>query len=184
MTIAAFVLSIVGTVLAAGSLGWQVLSFLLQGARPKLTPIVGFLTVDGIVTNVATRDVCAAIRAAAEQLTLAGPPIVGVRVVNAGRAPFHVADWQIRADPNGASFTVLADPIGSPAVPCDIPAGAQKTFFMHLDGARNLASGCEDISGKPQQIVVTVSSGGRTYVSDPVESANLTIGGPPTDAAN
>jgi hypothetical protein len=109
---------------------------------------------------------------------------VGVKVVNAGRAPFHVAAWELRADPNGATFTVLDDPIGSPAVPCDIPAGAEKTFFMHLSGARALASGCEGIDGKPQRIVVTVSSGGRTYVSDPVKSANLTIGGPPTDAVD
>lgn len=180
MTVAAFVLGIIGTVLAAASLGWQVLSFLLQGARPKLTPIVGFLTTDGIVTNVATRDVRAAVRAAAEQLTPVGPPIVGVEVVNAGWASFHVAEWQIRANPNGASFSVLGDPIGSPAVPCDIPAGARKTFFMHLDGARNLALGCEGIDGKPQRIVVTVSSGGRTYVSDPVDPANLSIGAAPS----
>jgi hypothetical protein len=73
VTIAAFVLGIVGTVLATASLGWQVWSFVLQGARPKLTPLVGFLTVDGIVTNVATRDVRAAIRAAAEQLTPGRP---------------------------------------------------------------------------------------------------------------
>ncbi len=37
MDVAALVLGIVGTVLAAGSLGWQVCSFRLQGARPKLT---------------------------------------------------------------------------------------------------------------------------------------------------
>jgi hypothetical protein len=178
VTVAAFILAIVGTVLAAGSLGWQVLSFLLQGARPKLTPIVGFRTPGGIVTNVATRDVRAAVRAAAEQLT-AGAPIVGVKVVNAGRASFHVAKWEIRADPNGASFSFLDDPIGSPAVPCDIPAGAEETFFMHLDGARNLAAGCEGIDGKPQRIVVTVFSGGRTYVSAPIEAANLVIAAPP-----
>lgn len=107
-----------------------------------------------------------------------------MKVVNAGRAPFHVAGWELRADPNGATFTVLDDPIGSAAVPCDIPPGADKTFFMHLDGARALASGCEEIDGKPQRIVVTVSSGGRTYVSNPVEAANLNADGPPVHTAN
>jgi NAD(P)-dependent dehydrogenase (short-subunit alcohol dehydrogenase family) len=147
----------------------------LQGARPKLTPVIGMLTAGGIVTNDATRDVRDAIRAAAEQLP-AGPLVIGVKVVNAGRAPFHVAGWELRADPHGAAFALLDDPIGSPTVPCDILAGAQKTFFMHLDGARALASGCEVIGGKPQRIVVTVSSGGRTYVSKAVEPLLLTLG--------
>ena len=84
-----------------------------------------------------------------------------------------MADWELRADPQGAKFKVLDDPIGSPAVPCDIPAGAAKTFFMHLDGARALASGCEAIDGTPQRIVVTVSSGGRTYVSKAIEPVLL-----------
>lgn len=56
VAVAAFVLGIVGTVLAALSLGWQVLSIALLGARPKLTPIVGVLTAGGIVTNDATRN--------------------------------------------------------------------------------------------------------------------------------
>lgn len=175
MTVAAFVLGIVGTVLAAASLGWQVLSFMLQGARPQLTPVIGMSTAGGIVTNDATRDIRDALRAVAAQLSL-GPLVIGVKVVNAGRAPFHVATWELRADPHGALFKFLDDPIGSPAVPCDIPPGAQETFFMRLDGARVLASGCEEIDGKPQRIVVTVSSGGRTYVSKPVEPVNLTLG--------
>jgi hypothetical protein len=73
-------------------------------------------------------------------------------------------------------FKVLDDPIGSPIVPCDIPAGAEKTLFMRLDGASALASGCEAIDGKPQRIGVAVSSGGRTYVSKPVEPVLLTLG--------
>jgi hypothetical protein len=178
VTVAAFVLSIVGTVLAAGSLGWQVLSFLLQGARPKLTPIVGMLAGDGVVVNDATRDVREEMGAVAKHLGQ-GPPIIGVKVVNAGRAPFHVAGWALRADPNGAKFAVFDDAVGSTEVPCDISAGAEETFFMHLDSARALASGCEGIDGKPQQIVVTVSSGGRTYVSAPIEASNLSIGTPP-----
>jgi hypothetical protein len=175
MTVAAFALGIIGALLAAASLTWNIVAFLFQGARPKLTPVIGMLTAGGMVTNDATRDVRAALASVAEQLS-PGPLIVGVKVVNAGRAPFHVAGWELRADPHGASFKVLDDPIGSPAVPCDIPAGAEKTFFMRLDGARALASGCEAIEGKPQRIVVTMSSGGRTYVSKPVEPALLTLG--------
>ncbi|UGT90309.1 hypothetical protein [Mycobacterium ostraviense] len=51
MTVAPLILGIIGTVLAAGSLGWQVWSCVLQGARPKLTPVVGFLTPGGLVSK-------------------------------------------------------------------------------------------------------------------------------------
>ena len=71
MTVAAFVLGIVGTVLAAASLGWQVLSFMLQGARPQLTPVIGVSTAGGIVTNDATRDIRDALRAVPPNCRLA-----------------------------------------------------------------------------------------------------------------
>lgn len=177
VTVAAFVIAVLGFGLGIASLTWQVYTFLIQGARPKLTPIIGMLTGDGtgILTNDATRDVRPSLASAAKQLT-PGPLIVGVKVVNAGRASFHVAGWAIRADPSGTSFNVLGEQIGSPAVPCDIPAGAEQTFFMYLRGATNLKSGADRIEGVAQEIVATVLSGGRTYVSDPIAAVNLTIG--------
>lgn len=174
MTVAAFVLGLLGFGLAASSLTWQVYTFLMQGARPKLTPVIGMLTSGGMVTNDATRDIRASLVSVAEQLQ-PGPLIVGVKVVNAGRASFHVAGWAIRADPGGTSFNVLGEQIGSPAVPCDIPAGAEQIFFMHLDGATNLKRGADRIESKPQQIVATVMSGGRTFVSEPIAPVNFTI---------
>lgn len=146
----------------------------MQGARPKLTPVVGMLTPGDMVTNDATRDVRTSLVSAAKQLS-PGPLIVGVKAVNAGRAPFHVAEWTIRADPSGTAFKVVGEQIGSPAVPCDIPAGAEETFFMYLEGATNLKAGADRIEGKPQRIVATVSSGGRTYVSEPIAAELLLI---------
>lgn len=93
-----------------------------------------------------------------------GPLIVGVKVVNAGRAAFHVADWNFRAEPTGVSFNVLGEQMGSPTVPCDnIPAGAGRVFYIHYDAARTLKSGADCIEGKTHRIVATVSSGGRTF---------------------
>lgn len=93
-----------------------------------------------------------------------GPLIVGVKVVNAGRAAFHVADWNFRAEPTGVSFNVLGEQMGSPTVPCDnIPAGAGRVFYIHYDAAPTLKSGADCIEGKTHRIVATVSSGGRTF---------------------
>lgn len=180
MTVAAFILGVLGFGVGVSSLTWQVYTFLMQGARPKLTPIIGILTSGGMVTNDATRDIRASLVSTAKQLP-PGPLIVGVKVVNAGRAPFHVARWAIRADPSGTSFNVLGEQIGSPEVPCDIPAGAEEIFFMYLNAATNLKSGADRIEGTPQQIVATVLSGGRTYVSKPIARENLAIesGGAP-----
>lgn len=83
--------------------------------------------------------------------------------------------WAIRADPSGTSFNVVGEQIGSPAVPCDIPAGAEEIFFMYLNAATNLKSGADRIEGTPQQILATVLSGGRTYVSKPIAPENLAI---------
>jgi hypothetical protein len=49
VTVAAFVLGVVGFGVAISSLTWQVCTFLMQGARPKLTPIVGFRSGGGLV---------------------------------------------------------------------------------------------------------------------------------------
>jgi hypothetical protein len=174
VTVAAFVLAVLGFGVGVSSLTWQVYTFLMQGARPKLTPIVGMLTPGGILTNDATRDVRYSIESAVKQMP-PGPLIVGVKVVNAGRASFHVADWNIRADPSGVSFNVLGEQLGSPTVPCDIPAGAERTFYMHFDAARTLKTGADRIEGKTHRIVATVSSGGRTFASDPIAPESLSM---------
>jgi hypothetical protein len=174
VTIAAFVLGVLGFGVGVSSLTWQVYTFLMQGARPKLTPIVGMLTPGGILTNDATRDVRYSIESAAKQMP-PGPLIVGVKVVNAGRATFHVADWNIRADPTGMCFKVLGEQMGSPTVPCDIAAGAEEIFFMHYDAARTLKSGADAVEGKSHRIVATVSSGGRTFASKPIAPKSLSL---------
>ena len=86
MTIAAFVLAVIGTVVGAVSLTWTIAAFLLQGARPKLTPIIGIRSAGGLIHNDASRDVRESLAHAAEQMP-PGPLVIGVKVVNAGRAP-------------------------------------------------------------------------------------------------
>jgi integral membrane sensor domain MASE1 len=44
VTVAAFVLGIIGSVLSASALGWNVVQFRMQGARAKLTPVAGVVT--------------------------------------------------------------------------------------------------------------------------------------------
>jgi hypothetical protein len=102
VTVAALVLGIVGTVLATWALTWNAVSFLLQGARPRLMPVVGVLTPDaGHLLSPATGSMTDTLRQTIEQFD--GPLVVGVQVANAGRVPFHVAGWGIR--PESANHT-------------------------------------------------------------------------------
>jgi hypothetical protein len=181
MTLAAFILAVLGFGIAVSSLTWQVYTFLMQGARPKLTPVVGYHYGGGLVANDnATRDVRDSLRSAAAQLP-PGQLVVGVKVVNAGRAPFHVARWAIRSDPSGTTFVPTDNPTGCPPIPCDIPPGAEQIFFTELANGRALTAASGAIDSRPQRLVATVSSSGRTHVSKPVAPANLAIesGGPP-----
>jgi hypothetical protein len=177
VTVAAFVLGIIGTVLAAGSLGWQVWSFRLQGARPKLTPVVGIVTPGGMVAHDATHDARAGLAHAAAQLP-PGPLVIGVKVVNAGRAPFHVAGWEVRADPGGPAMTSPDVLLGGTAVPYDILPGAHAYFITELQHVARFASIAARVEGRPPRIVATVSSGGRTHVSKPVAPAWLALDAP------
>jgi hypothetical protein len=176
VTLAAFILAIIGTVTGAASLTWNIISFSLQGPRPELTPIVGIRSAGGLASVDARRDVRESLASAARQLG-SGTLVIGVKVVNSGRAPFHVAGWALRSDPSATSLTQFDEMLGSPTVSRDIPPGGSETFFTALNNAYALAAGTA-IDGQLQRVVVTVSSGGRTYVTEPVASVNLELGAP------
>src|SRR5262245_39825330 len=103
MSVAALVLSIVATVLALAALTWHVVEHNRRGPRPQLTPLVGLATPDGLLSfDAGGPDVRDALAHAARTQPRS-PLIVGVRVVNAGRAPLQVASWALRADPAGTT---------------------------------------------------------------------------------
>lgn len=175
MTVAAFVLGVVAIVLATASLAWHVAAVLLWSARPKLTPIVGLLTPDGLVTNDAGSDVRESLADATAKLS-SGPFFIGVKVVNAARTPFRVAGWAIRADPVGTSLVPVDPPLGGTDVPHDIPPGESAIFFTELQRAHRFADAAECVEDQPPRIVLTVSSGGRTYATKPVAPALFSLG--------
>ncbi len=165
MSVAGFVLGVIGTVLAVISLGWQVAVYRRQRPRPKLTPVIGRLTPDGLVTNDASCDVRESLAAVADQLEDI-PLIIGVKVVNAGRTPFGVSGWAIRTDPDGTSLVPVEKPIAGADVPHEIPPQGCAVFLTELRHAQRFAAAASNAAGSedpPPRIVLTVSSGARTY---------------------
>ncbi|MFN3003021.1 hypothetical protein [Mycolicibacterium wolinskyi] len=174
MTVAALVLGIVGTVLAALSLGWNVAQYLLSGARPRLVPVIGAHYGGGAFPVDATVDARPTLLALEAQFD-ADPDdrIVGVRVVNRGRADLRVTGWDFRVLPAGPrQFPALAP--GSPAIPCTIPPGGEETFFTSAATVRAAAVVTQAVDGRSQRLVATITSGGRTYESAPIYTPMLT----------
>jgi hypothetical protein len=167
VSVAGFVLGLVATVLAVVSIGWQMATLRLQRPRPKLTAVIGQLTPAGLVTNDASSDVRELLADAADQAEDSSL-IIGVKVVNAGREPFHVAGWAIRADPDGTSLVPIEKPIAGADVPHDIPPRGSAVFLTELQHAQRFADAAAGTEGQSPRIVLTVSSGARTYATKPI----------------
>jgi hypothetical protein len=160
----ALVVSIFGALLAAGSLGWSIAVFLMQGARPKLTPVVCLLSEGKLFAMPAIRDVSQDARDTSGHLD--AKLLVGVEVVNAGRAPFHVIGWAWRTDPAGVRV-VEKQPTQGPRPPCDIPPGASRIFVTETGAITSLIRGSRDKGHEPKKVYAYVTSGGREYKSKP-----------------
>jgi len=178
MGVATFVLAVVGAVTGVASLGWNVVSFLRQGARPQLTPIIGILDLrgGGLASNDATRNVRDSLVSNARQFAPGAPLIIGVKVVNAGRAPFHVGRWDLRSEPGAMSFAPIENMPGSHEAGHDIAPGASATFYTALNNAYALNATATANDARPQHITVRVESGGRTYTSGPIAPENVALG--------
>ncbi|MGV7255923.1 hypothetical protein B1987_08630 [Mycobacterium kansasii] len=156
MSVAGFVLGLVATVLSVALLTWQV--WRARSPGPKVTPVVGYLTPDGLVTNDADSGARASLQNAAAQLP-EGRYVIGVRVVNVGRVALPVAGWAIRSDPDGTSLEP-AQTSGA-GVPYDISPGETAVFLTDLRHVTAFAAA----TAQPPRLVLTVSSGGRSHAS-------------------
>jgi hypothetical protein len=173
VSVAALVLGIVGTVLAAWALTWNIVSFLLQGARPRLTPVVGVLTPDaGHLLSPATGSMSETLRQTIEQFE--GPLVVGVQVANAGRVPFHVAGWGIRPNSTNHTFVPARNELGiPPKTTCDIAPGAHALLLTELVNAFAVIADHKASESPSLCLRMVVFSGGRDRTSKTVPLALL-----------
>lgn len=195
MNVAAFVLGVLGTALAATSLGWNVAEYLLTGARMKLEPIIGH----GGATLVldATTDMRPTLQQLEAQLHDADPAdrIIGVTVINKGRIDlcitrwsfrvlpvnrwwsprrYAVTRWMFRIVPKGPDFLPPTDP-GCPELPCTIPPGGTATFLTRLERVWLVTTSIDNVSDPRRlRVVATATSGGRTRTSKPFFKPMLT----------
>jgi hypothetical protein len=123
------------------------------------------------VTSAADADTDDVLRRTAAQHS--GDLIVGVQVINTGRAPFHVSQWGLRSYPAGRSWMPLDDQDLDRCPPVEIAPGAAHSFFMPLQRARDLSAVENDRAADKaaDNVAVVVVGGGRTFETAPISPA-------------
>jgi hypothetical protein len=157
-------IAVFGAVVATASLTWNVVQFLLGGARPKAHLVVGALSPSGGLIAGPPSD--NAFRTVARLAKEGYPrPVIGVKVINHGRAPARVQKWSLKCMAAGVAYTPIGDSIG-PTLPHDLPAQASETWVVDLQFARALVHTAATSERNPEPVRVIVELGtGRTLVS-------------------
>jgi hypothetical protein len=128
-------LGILGGATGVVSFGWNVIAYKRQGPQAKL--LLAYGGVHGNHGPVASRephDTKTIVRelkrtrdeAHADRL------VVGLRVANRGRAPLFVAGVGFRTEGDLRGHNAHLNFEGSPAMPCEIPAGGEATYYVDL----------------------------------------------------
>jgi hypothetical protein len=161
----ALAIAIFSTVIATASLTWNVVQFLLGGARPRAQLIVGALSDGGgLVSGQPSEGLFRTLaRLTGESYT---HPVIGVKVINCGRAPARVQNWSVKCIDAGVALTPVGDSIG-PELPHDLPAGANETWVVDLRSARAMVHASATAThGRTEPVRVVVELGtGKILVS-------------------
>jgi hypothetical protein len=123
VTVAAFVLGLIGTVLATVSLSCPAASR-HRRQRPKLVSVVALSREGNLSALPATPDIAELVTT---ELASGNPIFVGVEVINRGRLPLHVSGWFWGFDATGRAVHPR-NTVGQ-SMPCQIEPGATATFL-------------------------------------------------------
>lgn len=156
---ASLIIAIISLVLAAGSVGAQLGTWVLDGGRSRLTLLHGVVGMGGIVSGPVGRDGSPLDLRTVQAQGPTGDELVGVRVANVGRAPLRVTSYGVKLVRPGLAFTPLGDAIG-PSLPCTIEPGSSETWYAQMRSARALVAAAGAL-GTPvsDNIYMTVSLG-------------------------
>ena len=144
MAIAALIVSAVGLLLAALSLGWQIASWTLDGRRVRVRLLHGSIGPSGTATGRVGRDKKPKNLSALIAEGFTQREVIGVAVTNVGRAPVRVDRYSVRLVRGGFSFSPMGDAVG-PTLPFRLAAGETESWFANADDARLLTTSTRSI---------------------------------------
>lgn len=162
MDVVTLIIAILGFVIALVSCVWQIATWFWSTARPRATMMHGILIGSGAGMTV-TRSVGKNGNPyPVEQMRRQGyngPEIIGIEVVNHGRAPMSITKFEVKHE-SGASFVPIGEAIG-PAFPHRIEPGASQSWFARMEMIREAASAASDVwkTGRTVSIEATLATG-------------------------
>ncbi|MHC3424718.1 hypothetical protein [Streptomyces sp. DT18] len=165
MTIANFVIALIGLIAAVVSLVWQAITFVLSGIRPQCNMLHGAVNArrQYAMYPITSREIRLPSSVAAQGFT---QEFLFVTVHNVGRLPFSVRNWSLALE-GGVKTEVSNNPFGPP-LPYRLDVGDEATWAIEMSQARQVAETLRSQRGGavrvPTWMEVQVGNG-KTYKS-------------------
>lgn len=151
---AALVVSSLSFIVSGLSLGWQISSWLMSAGRVRVILEQGLLSGGAFYGKPVGRD---GRRFAPEALAdqgLAGKEVLGVKIVNVGRAPVTISRYGARVHSAGVAVTPVADAIG-PNLPYRLEAGESESWYVEMRTAVALLAGAQALKPRAREVCMT-----------------------------
>lgn len=155
---AAILISVFSLAIAACSLGWQVAVWTLSGRRVRLRLLHGVAGRGGFAVGAVDRSETTLDLTSMRRQGWDGPEVIGVEVVNVGRAPVSVRGYSVQAIGGGMSLRPVGDIVG-PALPFRLEPGESETWYSDARDARALLSSLAAIGRQSRSVRMAVSLG-------------------------
>lgn len=162
MDVVTLIVAILGFAIALVSCVWQIATWFWSTARPRATMLHGILVESGgglSITRAVGKNGEPYPVQQLRQQGYGGPEVIGIEVVNHGRAPMTVRRFDLKHE-SGASFVPTGQVTG-PAFPHRIEPGASESWFVPAEMIREASAAVSEVSktGRTVSIEATLATG-------------------------
>lgn len=147
-TATALLISAVSLLLAGLSLGWQIAQWLLSAGRAKATLMHGLMQGSGAYVGPVGKAGRPFDLDKLRRQGVDGPAVVGIQVVNHGRAPLSVERVSLCTRGGAMQFVPVDDVLG-PGLPYRLEPGTNASWYVTEDSAGRLAHSSREALGEP-----------------------------------
>lgn len=147
-TTTALLISAVSLLLAGLSLGWQIAQWLLSAGRAKVVLMHGLVQGAGAFVGPVGKSGSPFDLDKLRRQGIDGPPVVGIQVINHGRAPLSVERVSLCTRGGVMQFVPIGDVLG-PELPYRLEPGTNASWYVTEDNAARLAHSSRQALGEP-----------------------------------
>jgi len=158
MDTAAIIIAIVGLFVSALSFGWQIATWALSGRRVKVRLIHGVEGRGGFAAGPVKRGGAPNDIRSMRSQGWSGREVLGIEVVNIGRANVTIKKYSVHPAGGGMSYTPHGDAIG-PSLPFRLEPGESETWYSDMQDARALLKSLKVIGRSATRVRMGVNLG-------------------------